>query len=298
MSSTIIIGYDGSDHAQDALALGDRLAEVVNGSLIIASVFQDDPLVGRHEYERLVREDLMTVLARARSRVGRAHVRIAVQPASSAAHGLHELAERESADLIVVGSSHRGALGRILAGSVAERLLQGSPCAVAVAPVGYAAKIDRELRVIGVGYDGSSESREAASQAAVMAEALGASLHLIAVADPSAVDAPAGAAATLVADLRAHLQGQLDEAVEVVPAGVTVKQSLVQGDAASELGAQGVDLLFCGSRGYGLTGQVLLGGTGAKVVRTAHCPVVVVPRGASRPLFPRIHANGAVQEAR
>ena len=43
--------------------------------------------------------------------------------ARSAAQGLHELAESAQADALIVGSSHRGAIGRVLAGSVAERLL-------------------------------------------------------------------------------------------------------------------------------------------------------------------------------
>ena len=152
MPPTIIIGYDGSDHAQDALALGDRLAGVTNASVILASVLHDDPLVGGDEYEHVLRTDLMEALGMAQDRMEHRDVRLEVVAAPSAAHGLHELAERTPADLIVVGSSHRGALGRILAGSVAERLLHGSPCAVAVAPAGYAP--GRDLATIGVAYDG------------------------------------------------------------------------------------------------------------------------------------------------
>jgi len=39
-----------------------------------------------------------------------------------------------------------------------------------------------------------------------------------------------------------------------------------------------VDLLFCGSRGYGPTRRVLLGGVSTRLVRQARRPVVVVPR--------------------
>jgi nucleotide-binding universal stress UspA family protein len=39
-----------------------------------------------------------------------------------------------------------------------------------------------------------------------------------------------------------------------------------------------VDVLFCGSRGYGPTRRVLLGGVSTRLVRRARRPVVVVPR--------------------
>lgn len=288
MPPTIIIGYDGSDHAQDALALGDRLAGVTNASVILTSVLHDDPLVGADEYERVLRTDLMEALGMARDRMQHGDVRLEVVAAPSAAHGLHQLAERTPADLIVVGSSHRGALGRILAGSVAERLLHGSPCAVAVAPAGYAPGCD--LATIGVAYDASSESRTALNEAVALAELLGAEVRLVGVADPEAIPVPRGtavgySAAAVTDDLRRHLQDELDSALADLPDDITADAVLVQGDAAAWLGGQHVDLLFCGSRGYGLSGQVLLGSVSTRLIRGAHCPVVVVPRGAARSLL-------------
>jgi nucleotide-binding universal stress UspA family protein len=40
-----------------------------------------------------------------------------------------------------------------------------------------------------------------------------------------------------------------------------------------------VDVLFCGSRGYGPARRVLLGGVSSRLVRRARSPVIVVPRG-------------------
>ena len=45
----------------------------------------------------------------------------------------------EQADLVVVGSAHRGRIRQLLVSSTGERLLNGAPCPVAVAPKGYAA---------------------------------------------------------------------------------------------------------------------------------------------------------------
>jgi nucleotide-binding universal stress UspA family protein len=46
-----------------------------------------------------------------------------LEASSSPAFGLHDLAEAEACDVIVVGSSHRGAVGRAALGTVADRLL-------------------------------------------------------------------------------------------------------------------------------------------------------------------------------
>ncbi len=76
----------------------------------------------------------------------------------SAARALYEYAADQDADLIVVGSSHRGKLGRILPGSVGESLLRGAPCAVAVAPRGFARREHAGFGLIGIAYDGSEEA--------------------------------------------------------------------------------------------------------------------------------------------
>ena len=45
-----------------------------------------------------------------------------------------------------------------------------------------------------------------------------------------------------------------------------------------------LDLLFIGSRGYGPLHAVIAGATSGSVLRHAHCPVIVLPRGAEAPL--------------
>ena len=65
----------------------------------------------------------------------------------------------------MVGSSHRGKLGRVLPGSVGESLLRGAPCAVAVAPRGYAGAEHPAIGLIGVAYDGSEEAKLALGEA-------------------------------------------------------------------------------------------------------------------------------------
>ena len=58
----------------------------------------------------------------------------------------------------MVGSSHRGALGRVLVGNVATQLLSGGPCPVLLAPRGLEDRAPLALWLIGVGFDDSGES--------------------------------------------------------------------------------------------------------------------------------------------
>ena len=43
--------------------------------------------------------------------------------------------------------------------------------------------------------------------------------------------------------------------------------------------SENLDLLVCGSRGYGPVRAVLLGGVSRRLTAEAQCPVIVVPRG-------------------
>ena len=101
----------------------------------------------------------------------------------SAGHLLQTVAEDEAVDLIVVGSTRTGRMGRVLPGSTAERLLHGAPCPVAVAPVGYRDAVDHPLRRIGVAFDGSDEARAALRAGVVLAASSGAQLDVVTVLD-------------------------------------------------------------------------------------------------------------------
>jgi nucleotide-binding universal stress UspA family protein len=73
---------------------------------------------------------------------------------------------------------------------------------------------------------------------------------------------------TALAEL--DFNGRAERKVELgLPAGILADESA------------SVDLMVCGSRGYGLVRQVLLGGVSTRLIRSATCPVVVTPRSAT-----------------
>jgi nucleotide-binding universal stress UspA family protein len=86
---------------------------------------------------------------------------------------------------------------------------------------------------------------------------------------------------TIPVEVRKEYQEALDRALAELPAGVQATGELLYGEVVDELsvvGERGVDLLVCGSRGYGPVRRVLLGTVSAALVRQASVPVLVVPR--------------------
>ena len=271
---TIIVGVNDRDESLDALRLAADLARREESEVIVAAAFE--PTRSDADYSEARNAFLATTSSRAAESLAGLdyrHVELRDAPARSLQH----LAEDERADVVVLGSTHHGPLGSVLPGRTAERLLSGAPCAVAVAPRGYARGEHLGLGLIGVGYDGSAESDLALRAATFVAEHTDSELRVITVV-PALSDGP------FVASDRARREYRecLDRALALVPEEIEAEGRLEMGEAGPELARQGIDLdlLVVGSRGYGPVRHVLLGSTSTDVVSSAPCPVLVVPRGA------------------
>jgi nucleotide-binding universal stress UspA family protein len=289
MYSKIIVGYDGSAQADDALALGKLIAGATGASIIAVTVFQFDPMWGGHDIHfQDLDAELTEKLERAASSAGAEAQTVTT---SSPARGLHELAEQLDVDLVVLGSAEHGKAGQIMAGSVAMSLLHGSPCSVAVAPHGYAAKAPDTIAEVAVGYDGSDEARIALAEAIDLARATDAPLKVVAVAEPSPVVIGKGAGSTtgrseLNKAIHEMMRERLDEALSSPPGDVRVEGTLVDGTPAeslAQIAREDGGVLVVGSRAYGPLRRVLLGSVSTELVRTAPCPVIVHPRPAKAP---------------
>ena len=203
----------------------------------------------------------------------------------SPAQGLHHFAEDELPTALVVGSSHRGPHGRVIAGRVAARSFAGAPCPVAVAPRGLARRPDTPLRSIGVGFDNSPESWNALQRAAAIGVAAEATLRVIHALLP--VFAPPMApeeSERLTQELRGRRELALNRAAASVSKDLHAETSLLIGDPVPVLeleAGRGLDLLVLGARGYGPLRRVLLGSVSTELVCHSPCPVLVVPRSAA-----------------
>ena len=121
--------------------------------------------VGFTELEQDAAKEAEPLLAEARERLEGLEVETRAFGGGSPAGVITDLAESEDVDAIVVGSPHRGAVGRALIGSVAEGVLHGAPCAAIVAPRGYAEQGHGPFATIAVAYDGTPEAKAALQRA-------------------------------------------------------------------------------------------------------------------------------------
>jgi nucleotide-binding universal stress UspA family protein len=274
----VIAAFDGSPQGQDALALALRLRDP-DGVLTLACVVTSQRWhVGAHirRPDAAVPDELAALFADARADMipPGIHVRERAPVAPSPARGLTELGESERADLVVIGSSRHAADGRIRLERTAGRLLQGAPCAVAIAPGGHHGTSD--FRHIGIAYDGSPEARAAIAVGYDIAARCGAAvtlLYAISATDPD----------ELRLEARRTAEAALDEAAEAAPAGVNPRTLLLHGAPSNVISAacEGVvDLLVTGSRSYGPMRRALAGSVSEALTEGASHPVLIVPRPA------------------
>lgn len=198
---------------------------------------------------------------------------VSARRGESAAQLLHQRAEASDAHLVVLGSSHTGRFGRVVPGGTGERLLHGSPCAVAVVPRAHPGGA---IARIGVAYDASPEADAALGHALDLARALDAAIELVGVVAPDPYEA----------DESAHsVQVQLERALRELPFAVDGTIVRLHGEPADALARHSahLDLLVTGSRGYGPLRSVIVGGVSGRLLRTARCPVVIVPRTVGAP---------------
>jgi nucleotide-binding universal stress UspA family protein len=290
MFEHVLIGYDGTERAEDALALAGVLTGP-HGRVTAACSFWFEPLTARvapvGPWQTAMREDAEAVLAPLAARGIATEAILGTSPARA----LHEFAESERVDAIVLGPSHRGRVGRAVAGSTAGRLLHGAPCAVAIAPAGYRERVPESLHRIGVAFQPTQEGRAAVHAARKLAEREGGVIALLEAFDPNQAFATAAAVPipTYVKDVREQIRGELDDLIGLMPEGLPIHGEILEGDPVHVLAerAGALDLLVLGSRGYGPILRVLLGSVSHRLVADAPCPVLVVPR-------PVAQANGGV----
>jgi nucleotide-binding universal stress UspA family protein len=285
----VVIGFDGSDSGEDALALGRRLAGAIGARPLVACVYEGEAPIGTQrvdaEWVAYGREHARQVLDGAR-KIGGEEAEYRSIGSSSAAHGLDDVADAEGASLIVVGSTRHGARRRSLPGSTGERLLHGAAHPVAVAPRGARDDGDAPVKTIGCAFIDTTDGREALAWAVKLAARVGGRVRAVSVAARHAeVFVPVvrkEAEEAYLSEARARYQESLDAALAKLPSDVEASGEVLSGEVVDCLAAlddRDVDVLVCGSRGYGPVRRVLLGGVAARLIRRAAAPVVVVPRG-------------------
>jgi len=278
MFKNVLVGVDGRPNGRDAVALASRLTDL-DGKLTLAHIHSGElhpshavpPGVVREE-----REASEQLLETERAAAGVDAGLISIM-ALSPGCGLHLQAEEQGADLLVVGSSSRGAIGRAMLGDDTRAALNGAPCAVAIASLGYA-EHPAPIAKVGVAYNGSPESKAALALARELAASTRASIQALEVV-PIMTYAYTGFVPAAIGD---SVDAMLQEASSRLKELPDVQGRAVYGLTGEELAAFGdeLDVLVVGSRGYGPVKRLVLGSTSEYLQRHARCSLVVLPRVA------------------
>jgi nucleotide-binding universal stress UspA family protein len=294
-ATTIFVAYDPETRDQAPVRFASAAARFATAPLVVASVYtrgtqQVDGASG--ELARLHEE-----LA---SQSGVAEVRPRVVHGSTAADVARELrriVDDEHADLVVVGASRRGAIGRFAPGATAQRMINGCHRPVVVVPHGH--EPPARLATIGVAFVPTAEGHRALRVAAAIARIAGAKLRVLTVIKPTlGADASAGPAKEAAERERAELESTIAAATAELGHGIRIELEVFTDDPASALlSVSGhLDLLVMGSRAYGPMLGVLLGSVSRGVTAMAGCPVLVVPRAsAAVPALQRLDDTGGAR---
>ena len=130
--TTIVVGWTPDEFGEAALRRGLEEAKLRGGRVVVVNATRGDALVD----ERYADDDQ---LGRLTSELSGAGVEVDVRRSMGADVGdqVLEVADEVSAELIVIGLRRRSPVGKLLMGSVAQRILLGADCAVlAVKPAG------------------------------------------------------------------------------------------------------------------------------------------------------------------
>ena len=290
MPKPIIAAVDPRHEDVAPAALGALLSRLTGAPLTLAAAYPVELSVDNvyPEYARALGLEADRAVQRVAALAEAAGVpatATAIRTGGSPARALHGLAEDSDAKLLVIGSSRRGPIGRVLASAVTDRLLRGAPCPVAVAPVGFTFEdANASPGVIGVAFTDTPDGHAALATARALAAPARARVRVLTVAEPLDMLVTGSLDASMLEDVRrarhTAAEAVLRRGIEALPENLSAGGQILSGRPADALAAasEGLGLLVCGSRGYGPVRTLLLGGTAHALVRKAACPVLVVPR--------------------
>jgi len=308
----IIVAYDGSecsDEAIDDLQRAGFPKQVEALVMTVADVFVPPPLneeidntfpfqipAGvRHAHERAKRE-LEQARALARQASKRLQDRFPewnVQyeaVANSPAWAVVAKADEWQPDLIVVGAHGRSLLaGRLILGSVSQRILYEARCSVRVART-RPKKVEESLRIL-VGVDGSTYSNRAIEAVAERHWPKGTQVRLLTVVDTvMAVNSNSSEETPVLKWIDVEQEENWEQvrqlfqpAVEKLKsagldAAVMIRRGSPWTEVIDEAESWNADSVFLGPKGIRGAQRLLLGSVSSAVAARAHCSVEIVRR--------------------
>jgi nucleotide-binding universal stress UspA family protein len=279
MFENIAVAYAGDQAGTDAVALAVKLADVLASKLSI--VFPYHPLlavVPGDAAQQQVRDELKAIAPDSPSLKDATYLSSHSQ---WPIHAMHEIADYQRCDLIIFGTAGEG-IAEHLHISLMERMVHAAPCAVLVAPAGYAQGAHSAPRYVGVGFADSNEGKQALQLGQELAQTLDGDLCVISASWLSPAVRSYAAQTASISILESEIYTETKTSLEhaVANLGDHVDAHAIKGNPTDVLleHSKTLDLLVLGSRAYGPVRYALLGSVSAAVMREADCPVLVTPR--------------------
>ena len=322
----LLIAYDGSRCSEAALDDLTRAGLPDEADCRVVSVAEvwlppnghrttedTEAITGIHlgpYYEKLIREryakDEM-VVSEARTLANHAKLRLekmfpmwrveANATYGSPAWEIIRDAEEFEAELIVVGSQGRSALGRFFLGSISQKVLTEAPCSVRVAR-GRVEVEPAPTRIV-IGFDGSSGAQAAVEAVNRRSWRANSEARLVSVVDdgvPAAVGRftdPASVHLEEYSSLQHKWMEQLADAAlakleaDGLPTSLYVCSGNAKDVIAREAEHWAADCIFVGANaGGGELSRFLLGSTSAAIAARANCSVEIVRFRSNSPALP------------
>lgn len=285
----IIVPLDGSTLAEQALEMALVLARVLLGEIRLVRVLEPLGRSGPGDAGRAAAE---AYLARVAARLPE-DVRVNRHVLTGTpVDALHTFAATAPGAMIVMSTHGRGAMGRLVFGSVTEKVLRGTSVPVVVVRDALPGP-DSRLRFVLVPLDGSAVSEAALPMGMELARRSGATLCLVRVVDPYPPSqySPLGSGTLLVDDdliselgqqvrddARAYLDGigkrLRDEGVRVV---WEVRLGRPADEIVRAAETTGADLVVMSTHGRSGIRRWAFGSVTEEVMRSGVTSVLVIP---------------------
>jgi nucleotide-binding universal stress UspA family protein len=123
---SILVGYIPTPQGEAALAAAIAEAKAHDESVLVLNMSRDDKLVDAHRAASSDLDRLDADLAES----GVSHEVRRIEHGTDPADQILEVIDREHPRMLVIGVRHRSAVGKLLLGSTAQRLLLDAACPV------------------------------------------------------------------------------------------------------------------------------------------------------------------------
>ncbi|ELZ23200.1 universal stress protein 1 [Halosimplex carlsbadense 2-9-1] len=282
MYDDILFPTDGSDAAESALTVAIAAADADDATLhvlYVADTNQPSLANVRGQVTDVLEGEGRDIVEEAAARARNAGVETVDEVVQGGpSRTICDYVDERGIDLVVMGTRGNRDIERIILGSATERVVRNSAAPVLVVPP----ESDREYPPgsVLVGTDGSEGSEAAVDEGLAVAEAAGATLHLVSVLESNVLGIDIGDSQISEARERREVEVFAPVGERADDRGVAVETAVEEGDVVDRLNeyvaTNDIDLVVVGTHGRTGIDKRILGSVTENLMRSASVPVLSV----------------------